>query len=193
MQKLQVLLLGGMLAAAINSVAVAQEQDSAAKDAKPGKVTVNVVKLTGTVKAVDLQDKTVTVEGSGGKTVTVNAPNARNLDQVHVGDKVNLQYTEELALIVRKSDAQPSATQTETVTLAPKGQKPAGVVARTVELTGTVESIDPKKRTVAVKGPAGNVRTFHVDKAVKNFNQIKVGDQVVLRITEAVALSVVKS
>jgi len=193
MQKLQVLLLGGMLAAAINSVAVAQEQDSAAKDAKPGKVSVNVVKLTGTVKAVDLQNKTVTVEGSGGKTVTVNAPNARNLDQVHVGDKVNLQYTEELALFVRKSDAQPSATQTETVTLAPKGQKPAGVVARTVELTGTVESIDPKKRTVSVKGPAGNVRTFHVDKAVKNFNQIKVGDQVVLRITEAVALSVVKS
>ena len=193
MQKLRVLLLGGMLAAAINSVAVAQEQDSAAKDAKPGKVSVNVVKLTGTVKAVDLQNKTVTVEGSGGKIVTVNAPNARNLDQVHVGDKVNLQYTEELALFVRKSDAQPSATQTETVTLAPKGQKPAGVVARTVELTGTVESIDPKKRTVAVKGPAGNVRTFHVDKAVKNFNQIKVGDQVVLRITEAVALSVVKS
>jgi hypothetical protein len=193
MQKLQVLLLAGMLAAAINSVAVAQEQDSAAKDAKPGKVSVNVVKLTGTVKAVDLQNKTATVEGSGGKTVTVHAPNARNLDQVHVGDKVNLQYTEELALIVRKSDAQPSATQTETVTLAPKGQKPAGVVARTVELTGTVESIDPKKRTVAVKGPAGNVRTFHVDKAVKNFNQIKVGDQVVLRITEAVALSVVKS
>ena len=193
MQKLRVLLLGGMLAAAINSVAVAQEQDSAAKDAKPGKVSVNVVKLTGTVKAVDLQNKTVTVEGSGGKIVTVNAPNARNLDQVHVGDKVNLQYTEELALFVRKSDAQPSATQTETVTLAPKGQKPAGVVARTVELTGTVESIDPKKRTVSVKGPAGNVRTFHVDKAVKNFNQIKVGDQVVLRITEAVALSVVKS
>ena len=193
MQKLQVLLLAGMLAAAINSVAVAQEQDSAAKDAKPAKVTVNVVKLTGTVKAVDLQNKTVTVEGSGGKTVTVNAPNARNLDQVHVGDKVNLQYTEELALFVRKSDAQPSATQTETLTLAPKGQKPAGVVARTVELTGTVESIDAKKRTVSVKRPAGNVRTFHVDKAVKNFNQIKVGDQVVLRITEAVALSVVKS
>src|SRR6185437_16718102 len=112
MQKLKVFLLGGMLAAAINSVAVAQEQDSAAKDAKPGKVSVNVVKLTGTVKAVDLQNKTVTVEGSGGKIVTVNAPNARNLDQVHVGDKVNLQYTEELALFVRKSDAQPSATQT---------------------------------------------------------------------------------
>jgi hypothetical protein len=79
------------------------------------------------------------------------------------------------------------------VALAPKGEKPAGLMARTVELTGSVESIDAKKRTVSVKGPAGNVRTFHVDKAVKNFNQIKKGDQVVLRVTQAVALSVVKS
>jgi hypothetical protein len=182
-----------MLAATINSTAVAQDKESGANDAKPGKVVVEVVKLTGTVKAVDPQNKTVTVEGSGGRTVTVNAENARNLDQVKVGDKVNLRFTEELALFVRKSDAPPSATQTDMVALAPKGEKPAGLMARTVELTGTVESIDAKKRTVAVKGPEGNVRTFHVDKTVKNFNQIKKGDQIVLRVTQAVALSVVKS
>lgn len=193
MQKLQIFLLAGMLGAAINSTAVAQQKDSSTNDAKPGKVVVEVVKLTGTVKAVDLQNKTVTVEASGGRTVTVNAQNARNLDQVKVGDKVNLRFTEELALFVRKSDAQPSATQADVVALAPKGEKPAGLMARTVELTGSVESIDPKKRTVDVKGPAGNVRTFHVDKAVKNFDQIKKGDQIVLRITEAVALSVVKA
>lgn len=193
MQKLQIFLLAGMLGAAINSTAVAQQKDSSTNDAKPGKVVVEVVKLTGTVKAVDLQNKTVTVEGSGGRTVTVNAQNARNLDQVKVGDKVNLRFTEELALFVRKSDAQPSATQADVVALAPKGEKPAGLMARTVELTGSVESIDPKKRTVDVKGPAGNVRTFHVDKAVKNLDQIKKGDQIVLRITEAVALSVVKA
>jgi ribosomal 50S subunit-recycling heat shock protein len=182
-----------MLGAAINSTAAAQQKESGAGDAKPGKVVVEVVKLTGTVKAVDLQNKTVIVEGSGGRTVTVNAQNARNLDQVKVGDKVNLRFTEELALFVRKSDAQPSATQADMVALAPKGEKPAGLMARTVELTGSVESIDPKKRTVDVKGPAGNVRTFHVDKAVKNLDQIKKGDQIVLRITEAVALSVVKA
>ena len=192
MHKLQTLVVAGMVAAAIHSAALAQQKESGA-DNKPGKVAVQVVKLTGTVKPVDAQNKTVTVEGSGGRTVTVNAENARNLDQVKVGDKVNLRFTEELALFVRKSDAQPSATQTDMVALAPKGEKPAGLMARTVELTGTVESIDSKKRTVAVKGPAGNVRTFHVDKAVKNFGQIKKGDQIVLRVTEAVALSVVKS
>ena len=193
MKEIRTTLLAFLLVGGMTTFSAAQQKESGANDAKPGKVVVEVVKLTGTVKAVDPQNKTVTVEGSGGRTVTVNAENARNLDQVKVGDKVNLRYTEELALFVQKSDAQPSATQTDTVALAPKGERPAGMMARTVEVTGSVESINAKKRTVSVKGPAGNVRTFHVDKAVKNFDQIKKGDQVVLRVTEAVALSVVKS
>jgi hypothetical protein len=134
----------------------------------------------------------VTVEGTGGRTIVLNAKNARNLDQVKVGDKVRVEFTEELALFVRKSDAAPSATEAQRVELAPKGQKPSGLVAETVELTGSVESVDPEKRTIAVKGPAGNVRTLKVDKAVRNFDQIKKGDQIVLRFTEAFALSVAK-
>ena len=186
------ILLAVMVLAGLTSVQAAQEKDGAAKGGKPGAVVVDVVKLTGTVKAVDMEKKTATVEGSGGRTVVVNAKNARNLDQVKVGDKVNLEFVEELALYVRKSDAPPSASEAQMVALAPKGQKPAGLMAQTIELTGNVESVDAKKRTIEVKGPAGNVRTFKVDKAVKNFGQIKKGDQVVLRFTEAVALSVVK-
>jgi len=178
-----------MLVAGLTFSEAAQEKGGGAK---PGGVIVEVVKLTGTVKAVDVEKKNVTIEGSGGRTVMVNAKNARNLDQVKVGDKVNLEFVEELALYVRKADAPASATELKMVELAPKGQKPSGLMAETVELTGNVESVDAKKRTIDVKGPAGNVRTFKVDKAVKNFNQIKKGDQVVLRFTEAVALSVVK-
>ena len=192
MRKLLLILLTMMLGGGLTSFAAAQTKEGAAKEGKPGGVVVDVVKLTGTVKAVDLEKKTVTIEGSGGKTVTVNAKNARNLDQVKAGDKVNLAFIEEMALFVRKSDAAPSATETQAVQLAPKGEKPGGLVAQTIELTGSVESIDTQKRTIALKGPAGNVRTFKVGQEVKNFAQIKKGDQVVLRLTEAIALSVVK-
>ena len=186
------LLVGGITALASEQQKDAQTKDNAAKGAKPGGVVVEVVKWTATVKAVDPQAKTVTIEGPGGKTATVNAKNARNLDQVKVGDKVKIEFVEELALFVRKADAPPSATETQAVELAPKGQKPSGLMAQTIEITGNVESIDSKKRMIALKGPAGNVRTLKVDKAVKNFSQIKKGDQVVLRFTEALALSVVK-
>jgi hypothetical protein len=68
--------------------------------------------------------------------------------------------------------------------------KPGAVVVDGVKLTGIVESIDTNNRTIALKGPAGNVRTYKVGPEAKRFNEIKRGDQVVLRVTQAVALSV---
>jgi predicted RNA-binding protein len=191
-KKTSVMLLTVILAGGPTWMAAAQDKEGTAKEGKPGGVVVDVVKLTGTVKAIDMDKKMVTIEGSGGRTVVVDAKNARNLDQVKVGDKVNLAYIESMALFIRKTDAPPSATESQEVQLAPKGEKPGGIVTKTVELTGNVESIDTKKRTIALKGPAGNVRTFKVGPRVKNFRQIKTGDQVVLRFTEAMALSVVK-
>jgi len=176
----------------LTSVAIAQQKASDDQNAKPGRVAVDTVKLTGTVKAVDLDKKTATVEGSGGRIVTVDAKNARNLDQVKVGDKVTLTYTREVAVTVRKADQPPSVSDTQSVQLAPKGQKPGGVEVRTVEVTGNVESVDTKKHTIRLTGPAGNVRTFQVDPSVKNLGQIKKGDQVVLRYTESAALKVAK-
>ena len=192
MKTFGMILTAVMLLVGLTSVTIAQQKDSDDKSAKAGRVTVDVVKLTGTVKAVDLEKKTATIEGSGGRVVTVDAKNARNLDQVKVGDKVTLTYTQEVAVFVRKTDEPPSASEARSVQLEPKGQKPGGVMTQTIELTGSVESVNPQKHMIELKGPAGNVRTFKVDPGVKNLSQVKKGDQVVLRFTESVALSVVK-
>src|SRR5688500_11622255 len=77
----------------IGGISCAQNKEGAAK---PGAVVVDAVKLTGIVKAIDREKKMVTVEGSGGRTVVIDATNARNLDQLKVGDRVNLTYVEEV-------------------------------------------------------------------------------------------------
>ena len=189
--KLFRMMLTGIILLGLTSVAIAQQKDSD-DGGTPGRVSVDVIKLTGTVKAVDLEKKTVTVEGSGGRLETIDAKDARNLEQVKVGDKVTVRYTQALAVFVTKGDEPPSTSEKQTVQLAPKGEKPGGVVARTIQLTGTVQSVDARKRMVDVRVPAGDVRTFKVDPRVKNLSQVKKGDQVVLRYTESVALSVVK-
>jgi predicted RNA-binding protein len=186
------IVLTAVMVLGLTSVTIAQQKDSADKNAKPSRVAVDTVKLTGTITAIDLDKKTATIEGSGGRVVTVDAKNARNLDQVKVGDKVTLTYTREVAVTVRKSDQPPSVSDTQTVQVAPKGQKPGGVEVRTVEVTGNVESVDAKKHTITLTGPAGNARTFQVDPSVKNLGQVKKGDQVVLKYTESAALSVAK-
>ncbi len=174
--------------AVVFSAFAGQEQDSS----RPGGVVVDVTEVSGEVIAVDSQKKTVTLKGPEGNVVTLNAKNARNLDQVQVGDRVNAKFIESLAIFVRKADSPPSAEEEEAVALAPKGEMPAGLVAQTVQITADVEAIDYQKRTVTLKGPEGDVKTIKVGDAVKRLEDVKVGDQVVLRITEALALDVTR-
>jgi len=64
--------------------------------------------------------------------------------------------------------------------------------ANTVEISASVEAIDKAKRTVTLKGPEGRSETITAGPEVKNFDQIKVGDMVVVRYIEALSLELKK-
>jgi hypothetical protein len=157
-----------------------------------GAIAVEVVNWSATVKAIDYVQKTAVLVDENGREVSVNVKKARNLDQVLVGDKVKMKFVEELVVSVKKSDAAPLAGVVRTVKLAPKGKMPGGIIVDTTQIQANVEDIDYSKRTVTLKGPAGNVRTYKVSKDVKRLKDVKKGDQVVLDVTQALALEVVK-
>jgi Cu/Ag efflux protein CusF len=160
---------------------------------KPGVQTSELTVVTATVEKIDMKTREVTLKGEGGKSETIKVgPEARNLDQLKVGDKVTMKYYESVALFVAPPGGKPSVSETTEIERAAKGQKPGGVVTTVVEATATVEAVDLAKRTVTVKGPEGKVKTVKVSDAVKRLNEVKVGDQIVLRYTEAVAISVDK-
>ena len=85
--------------------------------------------------------------------------------------------------------AQAPAAQGGTMTATAPGK---GVAANVVEMTATVQAVNKADRTVTIKGPKGNVETISVGPEVKNFDQIKVGDQVALRYVEALSLELKK-
>jgi hypothetical protein len=160
---------------------------------KPGVVVAEMTELRAKVDAVDYAKRVVTVTGPQGNTVAIKAgPQVRNLEQIKVGDQVVVRHYESVALFVRKSSEPPGAVAAGAVEVAAKGEKPAGAMADTVEVTAKVEAVDQAARTVTLKGPAGNVRTFKVDPSVERLKDVKVGDDVVLRYTEALAIAVVK-
>jgi len=70
--------------------------------------------------------------------------------------------------------------------------KPGVVVINAASITATVEAIDYDKRTVALKGPRGNVVELKVGPDVKNFKQIKPGDRVTTNYYESTAILVRK-
>jgi len=183
--------LAVVISASVSRAQTPAAPKAAAPAGKPGVVVADVARITATVEAIDQAKRTVTLKGWQGRTVTLTVlPEAKNFDQIKVGDKVKTKYVDAVAIFVRKSNEQPNAAETQAVAVAPRGQKPLGTAIDTVEVSANVEKIDYQRRLITLKGPEGNVRTIKVDPRVKRLNEIKVGDDIVLRRTEAVALEV---
>jgi hypothetical protein len=62
-----------------------------------------------------------------------------------------------------------------------------------ITATSKVTAVDPSKRTVSLTNEAGATNTYKLGKAVRNFDQIKVGDEVKATLVESVAVTVRKS
>ena len=149
--------------------------------------------LTGTVEAVDLANRVVTIKGSKGRTVDLKVgPEAKNLDQVKVGDKVVAKYYESIAFQLKKPGEAAEGTKVEqAVASAKPGELPAAVIANQVTVTATIEDISPKKTYVTLKGPEGKTVDVKV-RDPKNLEKVKVGDQVVITYTQAFAIALDK-
>jgi Cu/Ag efflux protein CusF len=177
--------LAGMAFAA-GKAATSEKQPSGKKE--------RVVTATATVEAIDLQKRTVKLKGEKGNVFDITvSEEARNLPQVKVGDLVVVKYYESVAYrLLKPGEAAPGTQETETIARAKPGEKPAGVVGREVTITATIQAIDKKKQTVTLKGPDGKTVTVKAEKP-KNLEKVKVGDEVEITYTEALAISVEKA
>ena len=172
----------------LTTQAMAQEKKSADK---PGVVVVNAASITATVEAIDYDKRTVDLKGPKGNVVELKVgPEVKNFKQVKVGDRVATKYYESTAVFVRKPDEPPFAETASAVQVAAPGQKPGAVAVDTVEMTARVEDINYKNRTVTLRGPQQKTKTLKVGKEVKRFDEVKKGDEVVIRHTEALAIDV---
>lgn len=161
---------------------------------KPGLINVNIVKIKAVVADIDKESRLITLKGPKGNLfITKAGDEVRNFDQIEKGDEVNVRYFESVAILVGKGKGeQPQEGSMDVVEVAPKGAKPAGTMVSVQDLTAVVQKINYKKRTVTLKGPEGNVATFKVDPSVKDLKKVKKGDEIEVRHTEALAISVDK-
>ena len=158
----------------------------------PGGVVVETYKMTATVTGIDAANRKVTLVTPEGKKDTVTCgPEVINFDQIHVGDQLKVTVTEQLAVYMGQAGATPSDGAAAVVALAPKGAKPGGIMANTVQVTAKVTAIDLKHHKATLQLPDGTSKTFPVRKDV-DLTQRQVGEEVVIRTTEAVAISVEK-
>jgi len=173
------------------SEAIAQEKQEKKPSGKPGVFMAEGASITATVEAIDYDKRTVDLKGPKGNVVTLKVgPEVKNFNQVKTGDRVTAKYFESTAILVRKPNEPPFAEQGSSVQVAPKGAKPGAVAVETSEMTAVVDDINYKTRTVTLRGPQQKTVTLKVDKSVKRFNEVKKGDEIVVRRTEAMAIDV---
>jgi Cu/Ag efflux protein CusF len=82
----------------------------------------------------------------------------------------------------------PSADEAAAVVTSPG----KGAAVHVVTVSASVEAIDKESRVVTLKGPQGNQFGVVAGPEVRNFEEIKVGDQVVVRHVEALSLELKK-
>ena len=158
----------------------------------PGLLEAAVAEEIVVVRAVDQDARKVTVEAPGGSLVTINVPpQSQNLDQVHPGARFRVRYLQAVALFVSKSGDIPSAQQVSTIQMAEKGATPGGVIVDIRQIEARIDTIDYQERTVVLTGPDGGQFKLAVDDRVQGFDAVQAGDMVVVRYTEALAMTMI--
>ncbi|CAN7728478.1 hypothetical protein [Paraburkholderia hospita] len=169
-----------------------QQETSVQMSKAPGTATIKgTTRVTATIQDIDPATRTVLLKSPNGKVVEVEVgEEARNFDQLKVGDVVTAVYRESLTLNLKKEGGgMASVEEHPSMERAPAGGKPGGTLGREVKIVANVVAVNPKNRTVTLKGPKGNTLDLKVEDPAQ-FANIKKGDQVEAVYTEALAISV---
>jgi hypothetical protein len=192
MRKSHLLLTAAVTLTVLPATAQQGPAGGAILKSEPGKAAAaRVAEVSASVVAIDKATRTISLKGPKGNVQEVECGDeVKNFAQIKVGDVVTVRYLESLTLELKKTGSSAMSRKDEEAAAGAKaGQKPAGVVGRQVTVMANVVAVDPKAKTISLKGPKGNV----IDLPVQNpeqFKVVKVGDQVEAIYTEALAISV---
>lgn len=183
-----------VLTALILFTASAWSGETAPAMDKPSLHSSQTMKVTAVVEAINHETREVTLRGPEGETSSfIASEEARNLDQVSVGDIVVAEYEQSLDIEVFANDGSvPSAGALTAAGRSEKGEMPGMAAVEATVITATVEEINLENNTFKLKGPSGEVQEYTA-RNPENLKKAEVGDLVVITYTEAIALSVEKT
>ncbi len=178
-----------MLLLAFGSICATRAQSGTTDE---GMDTVEVVKVTATVEKIDLEKRKVTLLLDDGKKKTYKVDDrVQNLAQVKVGDHLEMAFTEEILIVVGKSNETPGAASAERVSVAPNGAKPGVVMVETSAVSAQILAVDAQNHRVTLLDPDGKKKTIKVSKKMTNLDDLKVGETVDMLITDSTVIEII--
>lgn len=147
--------------------------------------------ITAEVYGVEKIDRDLWLQGPEGNVVEMQVgEQARNFNQLEIGDQVNITFYQSIAIFLGKPGELPADETGKVVVRSPEGAEPGGIAVEVSDISASVVSINKENRSVTLKGPLGNTLTTYVDKSNPYFDELKVGDSIHVRYTKALAIDV---
>ncbi len=158
---------------------------------KPYLSTTELLRVTARVTAINHETREVTLQLEDGQSLSfVASEEARNLDQVNVGDTIMAEYLQTLTIEVRAPDgSKPKTSTMGAMARTAEGEMPGMAAMDGFTVTATVEEINIEDNTFKLKGPDGEIHEF-VARDPDNLKRAAVGDLVIITFSEAVAVVV---
>ena len=182
------------VAALLLTASIATAGTEKAELDRPSFAASQTMVVTAVVEAIDHETRVVTVRKPDDEALTFTASEeARNLDQVSVGDVLVAEFVETVTIEVLPGDGlEPDAAEAAAVARTKKGEMPGVAAMDSTVVISTVEDINIEKNTFKLKGPDGVV-TEYTARNPENLKRSKVGDIVVVTDTVAMAITVEKA
>ena len=168
--------------------------ESTSSTDKPSMFTSQTVVLTALVEAINHETREVTLRGPEGNSVSfVASEDARNLGQVTVGDTVMVEYEQSMSIEVFANDgSEPGAGEMVIAGRSDEGEMPALTAIDALVVSAVVEEINIEANTFKLRGPSGEIKEYEA-RDPENLKKAEVGDIVVVKFTDAIAISVEKT
>ena len=153
-----------------------------------------VVSEKAKVTAVDVEKRTLTVEGKSGKPETfVVSSKVKRLNEIAPGDTIVIKYEQGLLLqFAPEGDKAAEPSGSVQMERAGAEKAPSGSVTAQVRGTVTVTAVDQKARTVVIETPRGELVKLKADPSI-DIAKVKPGQKYNGVYSEQVAISVEKA
>lgn len=163
--------------------AIAQQPVAAPAQIIDAAARTEATTMVAAISAVDARNRVVTLKGPTGNEFAVHVAKSVKLSNIQAGDTVDATYVRATALDFQTGDGIRMAKRT----VANDG---VDAMKRTTVISN-VWAVDRAHGDVTVLGPFGHLNAVHLQDPAE-LNGVKVGDQLKITYTQAIATALVK-
>ena len=143
------------------------------------------------VQAISRKKQILTLKLTDEKVAKIIVSNSvRNFDDIGVGDNIKVKFEDSVELYPVTSAGKPIWNEIKEIKKAPKGTHPSLTATRPYEFASKVTAIDYLAKKITLKGPDNRPIKVTATTDPNRFNEIKAGDSVVVRFTQALRIEI---